>query len=62
MGGEDFYLPKIDSIIAKHRNRLIRADLAAGLSYKQVARKYRITERWVREIEQSKDDRQLEMF
>jgi Mor family transcriptional regulator len=55
MGGEDFYLPKVDSVLARHRNKLIKADLAAGLSYKQIARKYGITERWVRVIEQGKD-------
>lgn len=55
MGGEDFYLPKIDNILARHRNKLIKADLASGLSYKQIARKYGITERWVRVIEQGKE-------
>lgn len=63
MGGEHFYLPKIDSFLTRQRNRLIKADLAAGHTYKQVARRYRITERWVREIEQTmKDERQMEMF
>ncbi|MGC2424192.1 MAG: Mor transcription activator family protein [Nitrospirota bacterium] len=56
MGGEGIYLPKIDNIRSKYRNRLIKSDLVVGLSYKQVARKYGITERWVRIIEQSKED------
>jgi Mor family transcriptional regulator len=54
MGGEAIYFPKIDNIFSKYRNRLIKTDLAVGLSYKQVARKYGKTERWVRIVEQSK--------
>jgi Mor family transcriptional regulator len=63
MGGEPFYLPKIDAFLVKKRNQLIKADLAAGMSYRLLARKYKKSVRWIREIEKTiKDDRQIDMF
>ena len=63
MGGEGFYLPKIDRLLRWRRNQLIKADLEYGLSYKKLARKYRLTERGIRDIEKEiKEDRQTELL
>jgi Mor family transcriptional regulator len=48
-GGEDLYIPKIESIERAGRNREIRSRFNGG-NYKQLARMFRMSERQVRKI------------
>lgn len=49
-GGQQIYLPKIDALIVRQRDRLIRRDRAMGYTYRDLARKYQLTEVWIRQI------------
>lgn len=51
-GGLTVEIPRAVSVLRDQRNRLIRADLAAGLSQNQCAQKYQLTVRSVRKISQ----------
>ena len=51
-GGLTVEIPRAMSVLRDQRNRLIHADLAAGLSQNQCAQKYRLTARSVRTISQ----------
>lgn len=48
-GGEMLYLPKIETMVAPLRDKLIRQEFN-GYNYEALARKYGITSRWVRQI------------
>lgn len=48
-GGEKIYIPKTDCIDAAVRNKAIRAEFN-GANIRELARKYGLTETWVREI------------
>jgi len=48
-GGLAFYFPKLDKILVKKRDVLIREEFN-GTNYSILAVKYGLTERWVREI------------
>lgn len=62
-GGCQFYIPKVDAIIRKKRDELVRRDKAL-LGYKETARKYSLSEVWVRQIcdHQGDDDSQQDLF
>lgn len=65
MGGRSpVYLPKIDAMMVKHRNAKIKKDRKDGMSYDDLASKYRLTSVWIRQIvdHQEEDDKQLDMF
>lgn len=49
LGGEHFYLPKWDVCQAKARRRKIIEEFKAG-NYRELAKKYGVTSRWVRDI------------
>ena len=49
LGGLPFYFPKIGSLIVKKRDAYIRSEFN-GANYKELARKYALTETWVRRI------------
>ncbi|MDA8172067.1 MAG: hypothetical protein M0033_05930 [Nitrospiraceae bacterium] len=49
LGGLPFYFPKIGSLIVKKRDQYIRQEFN-GANYKELARKYGLTEVWVRRI------------
>ena len=49
LGGENLYLPKIESIEKAGRDREIRARFDGG-NYKQLARLFRLSERQIRKI------------
>lgn len=49
LGGLPFYFPKIGSLIVKKRDQYIRKEFN-GANYKELARKYGLTEVWVRRI------------
>lgn len=47
--GTGVYFPKAESILNKIRDRNIRREFRGG-NYKELALKYGLTERWIREI------------
>jgi Mor family transcriptional regulator len=62
-GGIQVYRPKLDEILRGVRDRLIKRDRAAGMDYKPLALKYNLTEVWIRQLVDHKDDnRQMGMF
>ncbi len=62
-GGCQFYIPKVDAIIRKKRDELVRRDKAL-LGYKGCAQKYNLSEVWVRQIcdHPGDDDQQQDLF
>lgn len=49
LGGEPFYLPKLDICLARVKKRKIIEEFRGG-NYGELARKYGVTSSWVREI------------
>lgn len=63
-GGCQFYVPKVDALLRKKRDQLVRRD-KEQLGYKETARKYGLTEVWVRQIcdhRDGDDDKQQDLF
>lgn len=48
--GEPIHCPKLQSVQRAARNRAIRAEFKKGADYRDLARKFGLTVRWVREI------------
>lgn len=61
--GTGFYLPKLDSVLNKIRDRKIKTEFNGG-NYKELAIKYRLTERWIRQIVDSSEvvENQITLF
>jgi Mor family transcriptional regulator len=60
--GTGFYLPKLDSVINKIRDKKIKEEFD-GKNYKDLAIKYGLTDRWVRQIVDSDIvDNQVSLF
>jgi Mor family transcriptional regulator len=58
-GGLQFYVPKPDVLLSRQRNAMIKRDRAAGMDYRTLAQKYKLTEVWIRQIvDHQEDDRQ----
>ncbi len=49
-GGEGLYVPTADKICRAARDRAIRADREAGMSLRDIKRKYGLTMVWIRRI------------
>lgn len=49
VGGTTFYLPKLESFTRPVRDERIKAEFN-GWNYAELAQKYDVTERWVRQI------------
>lgn len=49
LGGEQFYLPKLDACLAGVRERKIIEEFKGG-NYRELAVKHGVTSRWVRDI------------
>ncbi len=50
-GGQSLYFPKVDAAIAvKARQRMVFQEWENGLTYGELARKYDLTEMWIRQI------------
>ncbi|OPY15629.1 MAG: Mor transcription activator family protein [Syntrophus sp. PtaB.Bin001] len=49
IGGMDFYFRKIDSLLLQKRDEKIRTEFN-GFNHRELARKYGLTETWIREI------------
>ena len=52
LGGLAFYFPKIDALIQKKRDDVIRREFT-GANHKDLARRYCLSERWIRQIVQN---------
>ncbi|MCX8017053.1 MAG: hypothetical protein N2690_04005 [Rhodocyclaceae bacterium] len=62
-GGDVLYIPKCDGAARAARDAAIRAAYDAGARVQDLARQYRLTERWVYEIlGRPEDDRQDQLF
>lgn len=60
--GMPVYVPKPETLFEIKRNELIRRDVRT-LGYRGCARKYGLTEVWIRQIvDHQKDERQIDMF
>lgn len=57
-GGMTWYFPKLDRALRSARDRKIKAE-HNGVNYKELARKYNLTESQIRAIVDAPDDRQL---
>jgi len=55
LGGMAFYYRKIESLLSAKRNELIRSEFN-GANHRELARKYRISGTWVREILKEKSE------
>ena len=53
IGGGRIYYPKIESLMRDARDARIRAEFTGG-NHRDLARKYSLTETWIREIVQRK--------
>jgi Mor family transcriptional regulator len=53
LGGLYFYYPRLDSLLRDKRDAQIRAEFT-GCNHRDLARKYALTESWIREIVQRK--------
>lgn len=49
-GGETIFIPKIDKVLKMERNEKIKSDFNAGLSQRQLVKKYGITARYLRKL------------
>jgi Mor family transcriptional regulator len=61
--GTGFYLPKLDSVLNRIRDKKIKSEFNGG-NYKELAIRYGLTERWVRQIVDTSEviDNQLNLF
>lgn len=60
-GGMRIYVPKFEKLIRARRDARIRAEFN-GVNHRELARKYDLTETWVREIVARKPCEQTDMF
>lgn len=66
-GGEKIYVPKAEMVSRHARDRKIRSEFDGG-NYRELARRYHLTETWVRQIVAATStgvdviDRQLKLF
>jgi Mor family transcriptional regulator len=49
LGGLNFYFPQIETLLRKKRDQIIRRDFN-GRNHRELARRYNLSEVWVREI------------
>lgn len=62
IGGGRIYYPKIESLLRDKRDEKIRAEFT-GFNHRELARKYSLTETWIRDIVQRKrPDETADMF
>lgn len=60
LGGLGYYFPKLDSMLRQTRDELIRKEFT-GFNHRDLARKYGLTEVWIREIVQTKPSQQIQL-
>lgn len=63
VGGTTLYVPKAESLVQEVRDRKIRAEFN-GSNYRELARKYNLSESWVRRIvrEEASREGQMSLF
>lgn len=49
LGGQLIYFPKLDGVIKRKRDEAIKKEFD-GANYRELARRYGITEQWIRRI------------
>ena len=49
-GGEQLYVPRYENVCAEMRNKVIRQEYRDGASFAQLAAKYSLTQRHIRDI------------
>jgi len=57
VGGMRFYFPKLDSLIRDKRDEHIRKEFT-GFNHRDLARKYGLSETWIRDIVQARPVRE----
>ena len=57
--GTVLYVPKLDKVLRNRKHELIREGRKRGIPYRDIALKYNISDRWVREIVDHVPDKQL---
>ena len=55
-GTEAVFVPKLESLCRRARNRAIREEAAAGVSARELGRKYNLSAVWIRAIAAGQDD------
>jgi Mor family transcriptional regulator len=55
-GGESIYIPKVDTFYRSDRNRKIAQEFN-GSNYRELAKKYRLTDKMIRYILENKKDK-----
>ncbi len=53
VGGLGYYFPQLEGILRKKRDECIRREFN-GTNHRELAKRYNLTERWVREIVEEK--------
>ena len=63
MSGTTLYIPKLDRIVSPARDRLLAREFNGG-NYAELAKKYDITENWVRQVinRENWKKRQMRLF
>lgn len=61
LGGSGFYFRQIGGLYRRKRDEMIRAEFT-GLNHRELARKYNLTESWIREIVEHKPAETADMF
>lgn len=63
IGGVPLYLPKIESVLAKARDRVIIQEFT-GYNYSDLALRYGVTEAWVRRLisKEKSEDNAISLF
>lgn len=54
-GGGNIYIARVDAIDKQQRNAMIISEYKKGVTYRELAIKYRLSEVWIRNIVDGKD-------
>lgn len=60
-GGTYLYFRKVDEALRKARDKLIREEFN-GYNHKELARRFNLSETWVRAIVEEKENNQISLF
>ena len=61
VGGLGYYFPQLEGILRKRRDEYIRREFN-GNNHRELAKKFNLTERWVREIVEQKSPQSSPLF
>lgn len=60
-GGSALYFQKLDRLLVETRNKKIRAEFN-GVNHRELAKKYNLTDVWIRMIVDAHDDPQMDLL